>query len=253
MGSLPPPEVTSGERPEEVLRWASSAFPRLVIVASFQAESSVLIDMASRVVADVRVLTLDTGRLPQETHDMVDRVRERYGINVEVVAPDPSDVRELAETHGANPFYRSPDLRRLCCEVRKSRPLAGALHGFDAWVTGVRRQQAPTRSQTQVVSSDPEHPGLTKLAPLATWSKDQVWDYLRKNDVPYHALYEHGYTSIGCAPCTRATMAGEADRAGRWWWEQEDEVKECGLHWTPDNRPLPLHAASPPGRGNTQG
>jgi phosphoadenosine phosphosulfate reductase len=218
--------------PEAVLRWAYDTFPRLVIVASFQAESSVLIDMASRIRRDAKVLTLDTGRLPQQTHDMIDRVRDRYAIDVQVVSPDPSDLQEMVGSHGSNLFYRSPELRRLCCEVRKSRPLARALAGYDAWVTGVRREQAPTRSETAVVADDSEHEGLTKIAPLATWSKNQVWAYIRENEVPYHSLYDAGYTSIGCAPCTRATTAGEDERAGRWWWE-ENEVKECGLHWSP--------------------
>jgi len=223
--------VLSGATPEAVLRWAYDTYPRVVIVASFQAESSVLIDMASRIRPDVHVLTLDTGRLPQETHDMIDRVRERYAIDVQVVTPDAADLQEMVGRHGVNLFYRSPEGRRLCCDVRKSRPLARALHGYDAWVTGVRRQQAATRSTTSIVANDPEHPGLTRIAPLATWSKDQVWAYIRENDLPYHSLYERGYTSIGCEPCTRAATAGEDERAGRWWWEH-DEVKECGLHWS---------------------
>jgi phosphoadenosine phosphosulfate reductase len=228
-------ELMSGAAPQEVLRWAFDNFPRVAIVASFQAESSVLIDMASRIRADVNVLTLDTGRLPQDTYDMIDRVRDRYTIGVEVVSPDAGDLADMVGGHGVNLFYTSPDLRRLCCEVRKSRPLARALRGYDAWVTGLRRQQAATRSQTPVVAPDREHSGLTKIAPLAEWSKDQVWAYIREHDVPYHPLYERGYTSIGCAPCTRATTAGEDERAGRWWWEQ-GEVKECGLHWSPKNR-----------------
>jgi phosphoadenosine phosphosulfate reductase len=229
MTVLAPTEINSCA-PEAVLQWAFETFPRLVIVASFQAESSVLIDMASRIRSDVTVLTLDTGRLPQQTHDMIDRVRDRYGIDVQVVSPDSADLGEMVGRQGANLFYRSADLRRLCCDVRKSRPLARALHGYDAWITGLRRQQSETRSQTAVVSPDPAHKGLTKIAPLAAWSKDQVWEYIRDNELPFHPLYELGYTSIGCAPCTRATTAGEEERAGRWWWEQ-NEVKECGLHW----------------------
>ena len=238
MDVVAPPEVMAGEDPEAVLRWAYASFPKLAIVASMQAESSVLIDMAARMNRPVNVITLDTGRLPQETHDMIDAMRERYGVAIKVVAPEAREVEELTREHGTNPFYRSVELRRLCCEVRKSRPLAGALAGYDAWITGVRRQQAPTRSETKVVTADLEHPGLTKIAPLAAWSKDQVWSYIKTNDVPHHALYDRGYTSIGCAPCTRATVAGEDERAGRWWWEA-DAVKECGLHWTPDNRPMP--------------
>jgi thioredoxin-dependent adenylylsulfate APS reductase len=231
MSALAQAETLAGAAPETVLQWAYETFGRVVIVASFQAESSVLIDMASRIRPDVKVLTLDTGRLPQATHDMIDRIRDRYSIDVQVVAPDAADLEEMVGRHGVNLFYESPDLRRLCCDVRKSRPLARALHGYDAWVTGVRRQQAATRTQTAVVAPDAEHDGLTKIAPLAAWTKDQVWSYIREHELPYHALYDQGYTSIGCAPCTRATTAGEDERAGRWSWEQ-NEVKECGLHWT---------------------
>jgi thioredoxin-dependent adenylylsulfate APS reductase len=230
--SVAAPRQLESAAPEAVLRWAYESFPRVAIVASFQAESSVLIDMAVRIRPDVQVLTLDTGRLPQETYDMIDRLRDRYAIEIEVVSPDAGDLAEMVGSHGVNLFHQSPDLRRLCCEVRKSRPLARALHRYDAWVTGLRRQQAATRSQTPVVAPDPEHKGLTKIAPLASWTKDQVWAYIQERDLPYHPLYERGYTSIGCAPCTRATVAGEDERAGRWWWEQEGEVKECGLHWS---------------------
>jgi len=217
--------------PETVLRWAYETFDRVAIVASFQAESSVIIDMSSKIRRDLHIVTLDTGRLPQATHDMIDRVRDRYGVEVQVFQPDPRDVQEMVAAHGTNLFYQSPDLRRLCCNVRKSRPLARALQGYGAWVTGVRRQQAVTRLATPVADVDAEHGGIAKVAPLAAWSKAQVWDYIREHDLPYHSLYDHGYTSIGCAPCTRATVAGEDERAGRWWWEQ-NEVKECGLHGT---------------------
>ena len=215
---------------EATLRWAYDTFARVAIVASFQAESSVIIDIASRIRRDVRVLTLDTGRLPPQTHDMIDRVRDRYGIEITVVRPDPVEVRDMVAAHGSHLFYRSVEMRRLCCDVRKSRPLDRALSAYDAWVTGLRREQAATRASTQVVALDPEHHGMTKIAPLATWTKADVWDYIREHDLPYHSLYDRGYTSIGCAPCTRATVNGEDERAGRWWWEQ-NEVKECGLHW----------------------
>ncbi|TMD88498.1 MAG: phosphoadenylyl-sulfate reductase [Chloroflexi bacterium] len=231
MNAIAPPEVMSGAEPENVLRWAFDSFPRLVIVASFQAESSVIIDMASHIRKDVQVLTLDTGRLPQETYDVIDGVRDRYAIDIEVVSPDSGEVADMVRGRGVNLFYRSQEERRLCCDVRKSRPLARALRGHDAWITGLRREQAATRTNTPVVASDPEHVGLTKIAPLASWSKDQVWAYILENDLPVHPLYERGYTSIGCAPCTRATTAGEDERAGRWWWEQGG-VKECGLHWS---------------------
>jgi thioredoxin-dependent adenylylsulfate APS reductase len=216
--------------PQEILAWTFARFPRTVIVASFQAESSVLIDMASRLRTAVPVLTLDTGRLPQETHDMIDRVRERYDIELEIVAPAADDVAAMTSRHGTNLFYASVELRQLCCDTRKSRPLARALERYDAWITGLRRDQGATRAQTPIVQLDAAHGGITKVAPLAAWTVDQVWDYIKAANAPTHALYGRGYTSIGCAPCTRATQPGEDPRAGRWWWERDD-VKECGLHW----------------------
>ena len=217
--------------PQAVLHEAYATYPRVAIVASFQAESSVIIDMASKVRSDAHVLTLDTGRLPQETHDMIDRIRRRYGIAIDVIAPDADEVAQMVASRGTNLFFESVENRRLCCDVRKSRPLRRALQGYDAWITGIRREQAATRVHTQVVSIDREHGGIAKIAPLAHWTRDQVWAYVREHDLPYHSLYDRGYTSIGCAPCTRATSIGEDARAGRWWWEQGG-VKECGLHWS---------------------
>jgi thioredoxin-dependent adenylylsulfate APS reductase len=222
------------EAPLDVLRWTYERFRRPVVVASFQVESGVLIDMATRVSDRVEVLTLDTGRLPQETYDVIDRFRERYpSIRISVESPDPDALGDLADRHGANPFYRSVELRRLCCDVRKVQPLARALRGHDAWITGLRRDQGPTRAATPVLAEDAAHGGIAKVAPLASWSSEQVWEYVRSRGVPHHALYDRGYTSIGCAPCTRPTAPGEDERAGRWWWER-DEAKECGLHWTPE-------------------
>ena len=216
---------------ESVLRWTYDSFRRVAIVASFQAESSVIIDLASKIRPDLHVVTLDTRRLPQETHQMIARVRSRYGIDVDVLTPDTTETAEIVAAHGADLFYDSVEMRRMCCDVRKSRPLERVLHGYDAWITGLRREQAATRAATPVVAIDLDHAGITKVAPLATWSKAQVWGYIRDHDLPYHSLYDHGYTSIGCEPCTRATRPGEDERAGRWWWEL-DAVKECGLHWT---------------------
>lgn len=222
--------VTLDGDPQDILRWAYETYPDVVIVASFQAESSVIIDMASKIRDDFRVLTLDTGRLPQATYDMIDRIRDRYGVAIDVISPDPDETRQMVGEHGINLFYRSIELRSLCCEVRKSRPLERALRGREAWITGVRREQAKTRAQTQPVAPDPLHGGIAKIAPLARWSKSQVWDYIKENDLAYHALYDQGYTSIGCLPCTRPTSAGEDERAGRWWWE-DNEIKECSIHW----------------------
>ena len=224
--------------PQEILRDAYLAHRRVALVASFQVESVVLIDMAAQVVAAPEVLTIDTGRLPEETHQAIDAVRARYPIRLRVLSPDPDDLTRLAGEHGANPFYESVELRRHCCEIRKTRPLTRALAGYDAWITGLRRDQGATRAGTPISAPDPAHGGIAKIAPLAEWTRDQVWAYAREHELPLHPLYARGYTSIGCAPCTRATAPGEDERAGRWWWEQ-DEAKECGLHW---------QTPSPPGR-----
>jgi thioredoxin-dependent adenylylsulfate APS reductase len=218
---------------EEILRWVYSRFERVAIVASFQAESTVLIDMASQLVDQPHVVTLDTGRLPRETHDQIDRELAAHPIRLQLQAPDPDELRALAAEHGANPFYRSVELRRLCCDIRKTRPLSRALSGFDAWITGLRRDQASSRAATPIIAEDQAHGGIAKVAPLARWSEEQVWDYIRTRRLEYHELYDRGYRSIGCAPCTRAVSAGEDPRAGRWWWEEKEEVKECGLHWSP--------------------
>jgi len=220
------------ESPQAILRWTYSHFRRVAIVASFQAESTVLIDMAAEIAERPEVITLDTGRLPQETHDQIDRELLSRNIRLHVQAPDPGEVKELVAEHGSNLFRTSAELRRLCCDVRKSRPLGRALEGFDAWVTGLRRDQAASRAATTVVAEDPAHGGIAKVAPLVRWSEEQVWDHIRSRRLRYHELYDRGYRSIGCAPCTRAVSEGEDPRAGRWWWEQE-EVKECGLHWDP--------------------
>ena len=217
--------------PEEVLEWAYGTYRRVAIVASFQAESSVLIHMASAIVERPEVITLDTGRLPEETQELIDRVQQRYPIRLHVEVPDPGEIAELVGADGPNLFRRSVELRERCCEVRKVRPLTRALEGFDAWVTGLRRDQSASRRGTPVVQTDAAHGGIAKIAPLVGWRRDDVWAYIREHGLDYHALYERGYASIGCAPCTRPIEPGEDERAGRWWWEQSD-VKECGLHLT---------------------
>ena len=214
----------------EVIEWALTTYGGLVAVStSFQAEGMVILDMAHRVDPDVRVLTIDTGRLPQETHDLIDRVRERYGIRVEVLYPDRDDLSKMVTEHGTSPFYRSVSLRLLCCNLRKVNPLNRALKDLDAWISGLRRGQGETRSKTRKIEVDAAHGGVTKVNPLADWTYEQVWDYIKANDLPYNELYDKGYTSIGCAPCTRPTEAGEDVRAGRWWWE-DGMPKECGIH-----------------------
>lgn len=220
--------------PEEVLRWGLAEFgDRLAISTSFQATGMAIIDMAACITGgNVQVFTLDTGRLYQETYDLVEQVRRRYGIRVEMLTPDSAELSRMLGIHGPNLFYETVSKRRLCCEVRKVRPLKKKLASLDAWVVGLRRSQSSSREAVQPVSIDEEHGGIVKLAPLAAWTEQEVWDYIKRNDVPTHKLYERGYTSIGCAPCTRPVQAGESERAGRWWWETEDD-KECGIHISP--------------------
>ena len=214
---------------EEVLASTLEEYPRVALVASFQAESGVIIDMATRLGHRPDVLTIDTGRLPAETHAVIGEFRRRYDINLRVLSPDPGEVRQLVAVHGADLFRESVDLRLRCCDVRKVRPLQRALEEYDAWVTGLRREQSTTRAATPITAIDDAHGGIVKVAPLAGWTRADVDDYLTRHAVPRHPLYAKGYTSIGCAPCTRATTPGEDERAGRWWWEQGGN-KECGLH-----------------------
>lgn len=219
-----------GAAPEELLRWAFDRFgDGVALVSSFQAEAMVLIDMAARVSLEARVLTIDTGRLPQQTYELIDEVRRRYGIRVEVLFPEARAVEAMVSRHGFNLFYESVPNRLMCCHVRKVQPLQRALAGLDAWVTGLRREHSDTRARIHPVAVDREHGGITKISPLAGWTEAEVWDYLRDHDVPTHRLYEEGYTSIGCAPCTRPADPGADARSGRWWWEST-APKECGMH-----------------------
>lgn len=228
----PPDDLTRFDDlgPSEIIQWGLERFhPKLAIVTAFQAEGMVLIDLASRIQRDVRVITIDTGRLPDETYELIDQVRGRYGMVVEVVFPDTEQVETMVERHGFNLFRHDPALRQLCCHVRKVFPFERVLDRFDAWITGLRRSQGELRAGTGKVAVDDQHGGIMKIAPIADWSQQQVWDYIHDNKVPYNQLYDRGYASIGCAPCTRALPPGMPERAGRWWWES-DQDKECGLH-----------------------
>lgn len=192
----------------------------------------VVVDIAAKISPDIRVITLDTGRLPEETYQMMETVRSHYGIQVESVSPASEEVESLVTRHGPNLFYESVPYRTLCCHIRKVRPLNRKLQEFSAWAVGLRRSQSETRESLAKVE---EVDGRVKISPLADWTRQQVDEYIRSNGVPRHPLYGKGYTSIGCGPCTRATNPGEDERAGRWWWEQ-DANKECGIHFTPDGR-----------------
>jgi phosphoadenosine phosphosulfate reductase len=218
---------------ERVLGWAIETFhPRLVLSASFGApEGMVLLDLMHRIEPGVRVYTLDTGRLPQATHDLIDRVRDRYGVAVEVVFPDQAEVVEMVRRGGQNLFYESVEKRQLCCRIRKVEPMRRyfATAGIDAWVAGLRRGQGVTREEVAKIEIDEKHGGLVKINPLVDWTLEQVWEYVREHNVPVNRLHKQGYPSVGCDPCSRAIQPGEDIRAGRWWWENP-ETKECGIH-----------------------
>ncbi|MFQ5930569.1 MAG: phosphoadenylyl-sulfate reductase [Acidobacteriota bacterium] len=210
----------------ELLRWAVDTYQdRIALASSFGAEDMVLIDLLSQVTPKPRVFTLDTGRLPVETYEVMQEVERRYNLQLEVYCPDYRKVEEMVRQHGINLFYQSVENRKLCCHVRKVEPLQRALSNLSAWVSGLRRQQSAYRSEVPKVEEDN---GRIKISPLADWSDERVWSYIRKNDLPYNKLHDRKYPSIGCAPCTRPVQPGEDPRAGRWWWENSH--KECGLH-----------------------
>jgi phosphoadenylyl-sulfate reductase (thioredoxin) len=218
---------------DELLAWAIQTYgARFAVVTSFQMEGMVVLDLALKISSNVRVVTLDTGRLPAETFDMMEQVRQRYGIQIETVFPDAAEVERMTTRFGPNLFYEGVAYRNLCCHVRKVLPLQRKLESLDAYAVGLRREQGETREGTaKITTAD----GKVKLAPLADWPSSSVYSYADANNVPRHPLYERGYRSIGCGPCTRAVEHGEAERAGRWWWET-DGAKECGLHFTPEGR-----------------
>ena len=220
-----------GAPPEQVLDWALSAFPRdrISICTSLQDEGMAVLDMAVRIDWAVNIFTIDTGRLPAATYDLMDEVHDRFGTRIEVIYPDAREISDLVTEHGINLMYKSAELRLSCCDVRKARPLTRKLAGLDAWITGLRRDQNQSRADVAEVELDMAHGGMVKINPLAGWTHDDVLTYVKENKVPRNTLYLKGYTSIGCDPCTRAIEPGEDLRAGRWWWEQGAD--ECGIHY----------------------
>jgi thioredoxin-dependent adenylylsulfate APS reductase len=232
-----PPDVEALDAPGVLeLAIAVVGLDRLVVVSAFGPEDVVVLDLLVGLGHRPRVVTLDTGRLPQETHDLIDRVRDHFELAVEPVSPDAAEVTAMVASRGQNLFYASVENRLECCDVRKVRPLARALAGAGGWVTGVRRDQTPNRAATPKVALDLDHGLIWKVAPLADWTAARVWAHARERGLPVNALHDRGYPSIGCAPCTRAVEPGEDPRAGRWWWEASS-ARECGLH-IPRERPL---------------
>ncbi len=223
----------AGAEPEAILAWALDRFgERIALSSSFGVEDVTLIDMMWRLNPRARVVTLDTLRLHTETYDVIDRIRENYGMDIEIFYPDLTAVDRMVREKGYNCFYQSVENRHLCCGIRKVEPLGRALAGLDAWISGIRRDQATTRTDTAVVEIDDVHGNIVKVNPLADWTAERVWSYIREHDVPYNALHDQGFPSIGCAPCTRAVGPDEDPRAGRWWWELDPTGKECGIHVT---------------------
>jgi phosphoadenosine phosphosulfate reductase len=222
----------AASHPRDILALAIQEYPGEVAISFSGAEDVVLVDMAHKIGGNFRVFSLDTGRLHPETYRFLEKVREHYGIAVEVFFPRPEAVEKLVREKGLFSFYK--DGHKECCGIRKVEPLVRALAPLKAWVTGQRRDQSPgTRAEVPVIQVDPtfgsEERPLIKFNPLANWTSKQVWAYINENRVPYNELHNRGFISIGCEPCTRPTNPGEHERAGRWWWEEETQ-KECGLH-----------------------
>ncbi len=219
------------QSPAEILAWAVGYFGarKIVLASSLGAEDQVLTDMLLKISRRPAIFTLDTGRLPEETHDCMKTTEQKYGFKFRVYHPDAAAVEKMVAEKGPDLFYESVENRKLCCHVRKVEPLKRALKGMKAWICGLRRAQSVTRADLGAIEWD-EANGLYKINPLIHWTEKQVWDYVRAHQVPYNKLHDRGYPSIGCAPCTRAVKPGEGIRAGRWWWENPDK-KECGLHF----------------------
>ncbi len=222
-------EATAGYSGENLLKHLVEQFgDKIALATSFGAEDQVLTDMLCKISKSTVIFTLDTGRLPAETYEVMEATRKKYGIEIEILFPEHKKVEEMVNKYGPNLFYESIEKRKLCCRVRKIEPLKRKLSGLEAWICGLRAEQSVTRTELAKIELDNTF-GLIKVCPLADWSTERVWDYIRKHDVPYNKLHDEGFPSIGCQPCSRAVKSGEDVRAGRWWWESP-EHKECGLH-----------------------
>ncbi len=224
------PIVPAGATAQDILRQGAEAAQGIVKLAcSFSVEDTVIIDMIHKEGLKIGIFALDTGRLNEETYEVADAITERYGFRIDWYFPKHEAVEMLEREKGLYSFRESLDNRHECCGIRKVEPLGRALSGLAGWVTGLRREQSVTRTDLAPIEIDGNHGGILKINPLLEWSEEQVWDYAKQHRVPVSRLYDQGYRSIGCAPCTRAVAPGEHARAGRWWWE-DPEHKECGLH-----------------------
>mgnify|MGYP002639821617 CR=1 FL=1 len=201
----------------------------LALASSLGAEDQVLTYMVHDINPKIRIFVLDTERLNQETYDVMSNTQEKYNLKYDVYFPNKDAVKALVAEKGTESFYSSIENRKECCTIRKVEPLGRALNNTIAWITGLRRSQSPTRAGLKAVEWDETH-NMIKLNPLYNWSEEEVWAFIKDNNIPYNILHDQGYPSIGCAPCTRAIKKGDDIRAGRWWWE-DPENKECGLHF----------------------
>jgi len=218
-----------GATPQKILEWAlKELHPKIALASSFGLEDVALIDILVKINPKARVFCLETGRLHQETYDVMDEVKDKYNIQIEVFVPDAARVEKMVREKGVNLFYHSVENRKLCCGIRKVEPLNRALSQLDGWITGIRKDQTQNRTTAKYIEIDTDHGNIIKVNPLLDWSFGQVQEYVKQNKVPYNVLHDRGFPSIGCEPCTRAVQPGEDPRAGRWWWEQDN--KECGLH-----------------------
>ena len=225
-------EKTRGLPAEQIIKFVWETFGKRVnFASSLGEEDQVITDMISKVAPQMEIFTLDTGRLHQETYDLLARTQKRYPMKFVIMCPDTTAVEEMVRSKGINLFYESVDNRKLCCHVRKVEPLQRALKNVDAWITGLRREQSVTRGDIQTFEWDEANQKI-KINPLVTWTLDDVHKYIKENKVDVNSLHAKGFVSIGCAPCTRAIKPGEDIRAGRWWWENP-ENKECGIHNNP--------------------
>lgn len=221
-------ELTNKSSLEILEYFTKNHTDKITFATALNIEDQVVTHMLSKLKDKIKIFTLDTGRLFPETYELLDKTRNRYKQNIDVYFPNSKEVETMVNTKGINLFFESIENRKLCCGVRKLEPLKRALEGYDFWISGLRREQSPTRSDMKLVEWDANN-GLVKINPLIEWSEKDCWDYINEHNVPFSNLHKKGFTSIGCQPCTRAIMEGEDIRAGRWWWEDPD-TKECGLH-----------------------
>ena len=215
--------------PKEVLSFFLNQYKdKIALASSLGAEDQVLTEMIIGINPSTTIFTLDTGRLFPETYDLIEKTNQKYNIKIKVFFPDYKEVEKMVSEKGINPFYESIENRKLCCSIRKTKPIKRAFKDLDIWICGLRKDQSVTRFYSKLIEWDDVN-SLLKLNPLINWSEKDVWEYVKKYDIPYNELHDKGFPSIGCQPCTRAVKKGEDIRSGRWWWESPDK-KECGLH-----------------------